>query len=89
MYLERTLLCNENKEYTEEELLNSSKYIVVLAEPGGGKTELSGSIANKLNCKSITANRFANSINTPQNSPLVIDYTNITGSLQICNFTIY
>ena len=67
MYLERTLLCNENKEYTEEELLNSSKYIVVLAEPGGGKTELLGNIAKELNCESKTANIFAYSTSTRPN----------------------
>ena len=46
-YLHRTLSRNDER-YTEAELLSSSNFIVVLAEPGGGKTELMRSLAQKL-----------------------------------------
>lgn len=53
-YLERNLT-HDDRIYTETELLATSKYIVVLAEPGGGKTELMKSLALKLNTSVINA----------------------------------
>ena len=41
-YLRRSLE-NKSKTYSETELLAASNYVVVLAEPGGGKTKLMGS----------------------------------------------
>lgn len=71
-YLPRRLISNE-RTYTEAELLAASNYVVVLAEPGGGKTELMGSLANQLGVNVVTANKFSFSGNKEKNIPLVID----------------
>ncbi|MES9898555.1 MAG: hypothetical protein ABW148_05980 [Sedimenticola sp.] len=44
-----------------------------MAEPGGGKTELMGSLAQQLGTSAITANMFAHMGPDTENSPLVID----------------
>lgn len=59
--------------YTEETLLAASNYVVVLAEPGGGKTELLGSLARRLGISTVTANKFKNLGADEENCPLVID----------------
>ncbi|MFT0476149.1 NACHT domain-containing protein [Pseudomonas antarctica] len=59
--------------YTEEALLAASNHIVVLAEPGGGKTELMRSLARQLGTSTVTANRFKHMGTEVQNFPLVID----------------
>ncbi|MEW8693224.1 MAG: hypothetical protein AB2535_19490, partial [Candidatus Thiodiazotropha endolucinida] len=71
-YLPRTLL-NGDKTYTEVELLAASNYVVVLAEPGGGKTELMGSLAQQLGSKAVTASKFGYVGAKAKNIPLVID----------------
>ena len=71
-YLERTFT-HGDKTYTETELLAASTHIVVLAEPGGGKTELMKSLALKLNSSVINASVFAYVGADKENSPLVID----------------
>lgn len=71
-YLPRRLLSND-KTYTEEELLAASNYIVILAEPGGGKTELMGSFAQQLGTSAITANVLRHVGSDLKNCPLVID----------------
>lgn len=71
-YLPRSLSGND-KSYTEMELLAASNYIVVLAEPGGGKTELMGSLAQQLGTSTVTANVFAHIETDVENCPLVID----------------
>lgn len=71
-YLERSFT-HSNRAYTESELLATSKYIVVLAEPGGGKTELMKSLALKLNTSVSNASVFAYVGADKENSPLVID----------------
>lgn len=71
-YLERTFT-HGDRTYTESELLAASKYIVVLAEPGGGKTELMKSLALKLNTSVSNASVFAYVGADKENSPLVID----------------
>ena len=71
-YLPRSLSSND-KAYTEVELLAASNYIVVLAEPGGGKTELMGSLAQQLGTSAVTANLFAHIGTDVENCPLVID----------------
>jgi hypothetical protein len=71
-YLPRKLRDNANL-YTEEELLASSNYVVVLAEPGGGKTELMGSLARQLGTEVVTASKFAHVRVKAFNTPLVID----------------
>ncbi|MCR6730607.1 hypothetical protein NVV44_13230 [Enterobacter cloacae] len=71
-YLERNFTYGD-KTYTETELLAASTHIVVLAEPGGGKTELMKSIARKLNTSVLNASVFAYVGADKENSPLVID----------------
>ena len=71
-YLPRSLSGND-KTYSETELLAASNYVVVLAEPGGGKTELMGSIAQQLDISAVTANVFAHMGTDVENCPLVID----------------
>ena len=72
LYLPRMLSCND-KNYTERGLLNASTYVIVLAEPGGGKTELMASLAQQLGTSSITANKFKRVGADSEGSPLVID----------------
>lgn len=71
-YLERNFT-HGDRTYTETELLAASMYIVVLAEPGGGKTELMKSFAQKLNASILNASVFAYVGADKENSPLVID----------------
>ncbi|MDH8340837.1 hypothetical protein QIH02_27735, partial [Klebsiella pneumoniae] len=47
--------------------------MVVLAEPGGGKTELMKSLAQKLNTSVFNASVFAYVGADKENSPLIID----------------
>ena len=72
LYLSRRLSSNDNT-YSEPELLAASNYVVVLAEPGGGKTELMRSLAQQLGTSSITANVFGYLRTNEENHPLVID----------------
>jgi len=73
-YLPRNLSDNsDSKTYSETELLAASNYVVVLAEPGGGKTELMGSLAQQLGISAVTANVFAHMGTDVENCPLVID----------------
>jgi len=71
-YLPRKLLSSD-RTYTEEALLTTSHYIVVLAEPGGGKTELMGSLAQKLGVATVAANVFGHVGTNVDSCPLVID----------------
>lgn len=71
-YLERNFT-HSDRTYTETELLAASTHIVVLAEPGGGKTELMKSLAQKLNTSVLNASVFAYVGADKENSPLVID----------------
>lgn len=71
-YLDRNFT-HGNRTYTETELLAASTHIVVLAEPGGGKTELMKSLALKLSTSVINASVFAYVGADKENSPLVID----------------
>jgi cytidylate kinase len=72
LYLPRKISSNDVA-YTEDELLVTSNYVVVLAEPGGGKTELMRSLARKLGTSNVTANKFKRMGTDSDNSPLVID----------------
>jgi len=71
-YLPRRLYSNDNT-FTETGLLAASNYVVVLAEPGGGKTELMRSLAQQLGTTAVTAAKFAYVGATAKNIPLVID----------------
>jgi hypothetical protein len=72
LYLQRRL-SSENKTFSEVELFAISKCVVVLAEPGGGKTELLGSLAQQLGTSSVTATKFVHLGARHENTPLVID----------------
>ena len=54
-------------------LLTASNYIVVLAEPGAGKTVLMESLAKQLGTIAVTANVFSYVGANDENNPLVID----------------
>lgn len=54
-------------------MLAASIYIVVLAEPGGGKTELMRNLARLLGVRAVTANKFKHLGADIENSSLVID----------------
>lgn len=71
-YLPRSLADNA-KTYAETELLAASNYVIVLAEPGGGKTELMESLAQQLGTTAVTASKFAYVGAKENNIPLVID----------------
>lgn len=71
-YLGRRLSSNE-KTFSEKELLEASHVIVVLAEPGGGKTELLHSLSNQLGTSAITATKFVHIGFEQERKPLVID----------------
>ncbi|MBI3230461.1 MAG: hypothetical protein HYZ45_09865, partial [Burkholderiales bacterium] len=71
-YLPRKLFC-DGKTFPEAELTATSRYVVVLAEPGGGKTALLESLARQLGTAAVTANFFAAMGECEKNRPLVID----------------
>lgn len=71
-YLPRKLVSSD-RTYTEEALLTASHYIIVLAEPGGGKTELMGSLAQKLGVSPVAANVFGHVGANVDDCPLIID----------------
>lgn len=71
-YLTRTLFIDDQKS-SETELLKASNYIVVLAEPGAGKTELMKSLAQKLGSSVVTANSFSHNEAVSEGTPLIID----------------
>ncbi|WP_233990674.1 hypothetical protein [Pectobacterium brasiliense] len=81
-YLERNFT-HDGKTYTETELLAASTHIVVLAEPGGGKTELMKSFALKQNTSVINASVFAYVGADKENSPLVIDAVDEGSRIQL------
>ncbi|WP_440060424.1 hypothetical protein ACTAB0_14195 [Pseudomonas syringae] len=71
-YLPRTLATNE-RTFTEHELMSASAYVVVLSEPGGGKSSLLKSLAAQLEVECVTANLFSHVGAETKNSSLVID----------------
>ena len=71
-YLPRSL-SSSDETYTEAALLVASNYAVVLAEPGGGKTELMGSLAQQLGTTAVTASKFGHVGAKAKDIPLVID----------------
>jgi tRNA A37 threonylcarbamoyladenosine biosynthesis protein TsaE len=71
-YLPRNIL-SDNKTISEMGLLAASNYVVILAEPGGGKTELMRSLAQQLRTTAVTANKFVYLASNEKNTPLVID----------------
>lgn len=71
-YLQRKLLV-DGKTYNEAELLATFNHVVLLAEPGGGKTRLIENLASQLLSSAVTANVFVHMGADVQNCPLVID----------------
>lgn len=71
-YLHRTLF-SDDKTYSEAALLTASRFIVVLAEPGAGKTRLMESLAQQLGASLVTANRFSHTGAQANGSPLLLD----------------
>lgn len=57
-YIPRILYDTEHTAYSEAEVFKSSQYLVILAEPGAGKTELLGSLATQLQTQRISATSF-------------------------------
>jgi len=72
LYINRTLF-NGAQQYTEVELLAASHHIIILAEPGAGKTELLKSLATELGVKEKTASVFRQMGSNQIGSPVVID----------------
>ncbi|MGG7445059.1 hypothetical protein ACQ3G7_03090 [Kosakonia oryzendophytica] len=74
-YLPRILTANpvSGKTYTEDELLQASPHVIILAEPGAGKTELMHSLARRLSTQPIEANAFRYRTDNECGRPLVID----------------
>ncbi|PSE87979.1 hypothetical protein C7G75_18615 [Acinetobacter nosocomialis] len=71
-YLPRKLH-NDEKEFTEAEVIASFKIIIILAEPGAGKTSLLESFSEQLNAKKNTANVFLKKSILEKKSALIID----------------
>ena len=71
-YLPRTLASDDRK-FTEQELMSASAYVVVLSEPGGGKSSLLKSLAHQLKVECVTANLFSHMGTETNNGSLVID----------------
>ncbi len=71
-YIPRTLL-HEDKKFSEEALLGSGSVIVILAEPGAGKTELLSSLARRLQVRRIKASIFHHQNKVLQSDSLVLD----------------
>lgn len=71
-YLNRTLF-SDGTTYSEAALLDASRFIVVLAEPGAGKTRLMTSLAQQLGSSLVTASRFAHTGAQTNGSPLLVD----------------
>lgn len=72
-YLSRILRTTDNQEFNEPELLSvKNKVIIVLAEPGAGKSYLLDSLSKQLGVTKHTANIFIHS-NEEKYSSLVID----------------
>ncbi len=72
LYISRTLLC-EDKTFTEAELLRHKGVVVVLAEPGAGKTRLLSSISSQLGVVTEKASIFRLKTSVPATNALVLD----------------
>lgn len=72
VYIPRILI-KDNEEYTQEELLATARHIIVLAEPGAGKSELLKKLAVTLGAEHFTANVFNQIGPEGGNNAVVID----------------
>nr|WP_321440369.1 hypothetical protein [uncultured Hyphomonas sp.] len=71
-YIPRTLLV-EDKRITEAELLDQASVIVVLAEPGAGKSDLLEHMAALLQTKPVRASIFKHRTTSSSSTALVVD----------------
>lgn len=71
-YIARQLLSG-NDRLTEAELIDGFNYVVILAEPGAGKTALMSSIARQLGVTSVDAKVFRHIGCRSEKAPVVID----------------
>lgn len=71
-YIERRLFVGEDP-ISESDCLSEGGIIVVLAEPGAGKTELLNSFARRLGVRSQRASIFRYSTTVPTSAVIVID----------------
>ena len=71
-YLSRKLYDHE-KEYTELEVIEAFQIIIILAEPGAGKSSLLEKFSSHLNVKKKTANIFNSRNSHDKHSILIID----------------
>ena len=71
-YLLRSLSDGE-KTYTEAEVLGEKRVVIVLGEPGAGKTSLLKSLAKQLQANVLTANVLQHQPLSQTNIPLVVD----------------
>tara|TARA_R110002110_G_scaffold198480_1_gene408807 strand:+ start:148 stop:4224 length:4077 start_codon:yes stop_codon:yes gene_type:complete len=81
-YISRRLIF-EDRVISEAELLAQSDLIVVLAEPGAGKTELLKSFAEQLGVTSIRASRYRHPETSASNIALVVDALDEVTSIDI------
>lgn len=72
MYIPRKLLV-EDRAYSEDQLLGVGTVFIVLAEPGGGKTELLGKLGSLLGSPPVRASVFRSRQVAASKAPLVID----------------
>lgn len=72
LYIERVVRVGD-EEIAESELLRRSRLIVVLAEPGAGKTDLLAHLAGMLATESVRATRFRSPFHTPHVGSVVVD----------------
>lgn len=71
-YLPRSLSDGE-KTYTEAEVLREKRVVIVLGEPGAGKTSLLKNLAKQLQTNVLTANVLQHQPLSQTNIPLVVD----------------
>lgn len=72
MYIPRILI-KDHEDYTQAELLATARHIIVLAEPGAGKSELLKKLAATLGAEHFTANVFNQVGPEESNNAVVID----------------
>lgn len=73
-YIPRILRTQDGVEINQAELLMSeASFIIILAEPGAGKTDLLSDLAHQLNTKRYRANIFKNKVVQSTEDVLIID----------------
>ncbi|MES3007092.1 MAG: hypothetical protein V4751_04900 [Pseudomonadota bacterium] len=83
LYIERQIRLGDEV-VSEAELLRRSRLIIVLAEPGAGKSDLLSALAEKLGTRNIKAARFRTETYVPVKGSLVIDAMDEVARLGEC-----